>query len=377
MPVARLLASCCCLGAPSPSSPLPTDSKKEEIMAAAAAAAADSEVITHRIVEANGLRLHVAEAGPAGAPAVLLLHGFPQTWYAWRHQMRELAAAGYHALAPDMRGYGDSDAPGPGAAADSAAGAGAGAGAGHERYTAMHVIGDLVALLDAVGEREPVFVVAHDWGALTAWNLCLLRPDRVRALVALSVAFTPRSPARRPVDGLRALYGDDYYICRIQEPGVIEAEFARLGTELVLRKFLAYRDPGPLLMPKSGWGSPDDEVPLPSWITEEDIKHYASKFDKTGFTGGLNYYRALNKTWELTSPWTGAEIKVPAKFIVGDLDLTYHTPGIQDFIHKGGFKKFVPLLDDVVIMKDVGHFINEEKPKEVSEHIISFIKKFS
>uniref|UniRef100_A0A0D9WEJ6 soluble epoxide hydrolase n=1 Tax=Leersia perrieri TaxID=77586 RepID=A0A0D9WEJ6_9ORYZ len=355
MPVAWLHELCpiCCFGAPS------SPNKHHSEMGPAAG---DEVVaITHRTVDANGLRMHVAEAGPAGAPAVLLLHGFPQVWYAWRHQMRALAAAGYHAVAPDLRGYGDTDA------ATSA-----------EQYTAMHVVGDLVALLDAVvGAGKPAFVVAHDWGALTAWNLCLFRPDRVRALVALSVAFTPRSSARRPVDGLRALYGDDYYICRIQEPGAIEAEFARLGTELVLRKFLAYRTPGPLMTPKSGWGSPDDKVPLPSWITEEDIKYYASKFDNTGFTGGLNYYRALNKTWELTAPWTGAQIKVPAKFIVGDADLTYHTPGIQDFIHKGGFKKYVPLLDDVVVMKGVGHFINEEKPKEVSEHIISFIGKFS
>uniref|UniRef100_A0A0E0PJY9 soluble epoxide hydrolase n=1 Tax=Oryza rufipogon TaxID=4529 RepID=A0A0E0PJY9_ORYRU len=356
----ELCSPTCCLGAPSspPHPPADSDAKKDE-----GPPPADNEVavITHRTVDANGLRMHVAEAGPPGAPPVLLLHGFPQVWYAWRHQMRALADAGYRAVAPDLRGYGDSDAP-----------------AAELQYTAMHVVGDLVALLDAVvGAGKPVFVVAHDWGALTAWNLCLFRPDRVRALVSLSVAFTPRSPARRPVDGLRALYGDDYYICRIQEPGAIEAEFARLGTELVLRKFLAYRTPGPLMMPKSGWGSPDDEVPLPSWITEEDIKYYASKFDKTSFTGGLNYYRALNKTWELTAPWTGAEIKVPVKFIVGDLDLTYHTPGIQDFIHKGGFKKYVPLLDDVVVMKGVGHFINEEKPKEVSEHVISFIRKLS
>ncbi|KAJ1292000.1 hypothetical protein BS78_02G359600, partial [Paspalum vaginatum] len=245
------------------------------------------------------------------------------------------------------------------------------------QYTALHVVGDLVALLDALGEKR-VFVAAHDWGALTAWSLCLFRPDRVRALVALSVAYTPRSAARKAVDGLRALYGDDYYICRIQEPGAIEAEFSRLGTELVIRKLLSYRTPGPLFIPKSGWGSPDDEVPLPSWVTEEDLKYYTTKFEKTGFTGPLNYYRALNKTWELTSPWTAAVINdVPVKFIIGDLDLTYHNPGIQDFIHKGGFKKFVPLLDDVVVMKDVGHFINEEKPEEVSDHIISFIEKFN
>ncbi|KAL6619353.1 hypothetical protein ACP70R_034492 [Stipagrostis hirtigluma subsp. patula] len=328
------------------------------------AAGDDQEAIRHRTVEVSGgVRLHAAEAGPAagGAPTVLLLHGFPELWYAWRHQMRALAAAGYRAVAPDLRGYGDSDAP---------------EGAAGEQYTALHVVGDLVALLDALGEAR-VFVAAHDWGAIIAWSLCLLRPDRVRALVALSVAYAPRNAARKPVDRLRALFGDDYYICRIQEPGAIEAEFARLGTEQVLRKLLSYRTPGPIFIPKSGWGSPDDQVQLPSWVTEEDLKYYASKFDKTGFTGGLNYYRAMNKTWELTSPWTGAEIKVPVKFIIGDLDMTYHTPGIQDFIHKGGFKKFVPLLDDVVVMKDVGHFINEEKPNEVSEHIISFIKKFN
>ncbi|XP_037459656.1 epoxide hydrolase A-like isoform X1 [Triticum dicoccoides] len=321
---------------------------------------ASDGVITHRNVDVNGVRLHVAEAGPAGAPVVLLLHGFPELWYTWRHQMPALAAAGYRAVAPDMRGYGDSDAP----------------SGGPDQYTALHVVGDLVALVDSLGQKQ-VFVVAHDWGALIAWSLCLFRPDRVKALVALSVAFNPRNPAVKPVDAFRALYGDDYYVCRFQEPGAVEAEFRRLGTELVLRKFFAYRTPGPLFILKSGWGSPDEEVPLPSWITEEDIKYYTTEFDKSGFIGGLNYYRALNKTWDLTSPWTGAEIKVPTKFIVGDLDLTYNTADAQNFINKGGFKKFVPLLDDVVITKDVAHFINEEKPKEISAHIISFINKFN
>ncbi|XP_044961717.1 epoxide hydrolase A-like [Hordeum vulgare subsp. vulgare] len=321
---------------------------------------ASDGVITHRSVEVNGVRLHVAEAGPAGAPVVLLLHGFPELWYAWRHQMPALATAGYRAVAPDMPGYGDSEAP----------------SAGPDKYTALHVVGDLVALIDSLGQKQ-VFVVAHDWGAIIAWSLCQFRPDRVKALVALSVPFTPRSPAVKPVDGVRALYGDDFYIVSFQEPGAIEAEFKRLGTELVLRKFFADRTASPLFIPKSGWGSPDDEVPLPSWITKQDIKYYTTKFDKSGFTGGMNYYRALNKTWELTSPWTGAEIVVPTKFIVGDLDLTYNIAGAQDFINKGGLKKFVPLLDGVVIMKDVGHFINEEKPEEINVLVINFIKKFN
>jgi len=201
----RELCSCGCC---------PRDDESEPVSQAtpstmAATAVGDGQIntattITHRTVEVGtGVRLHVAEAGPAaaaGAPTVLLLHGFPELWYTWRHQMRALAAAGYRAVAPDLRGYGGSDAP----ALDDAG-----------QYTALHVVGDLVALIDALGEKR-VFVAAHDWGALMAWSLCLFRPDRVRALVALSVAYAPRSAARRPVDGLRALFGDDYYVCRIQ-----------------------------------------------------------------------------------------------------------------------------------------------------------------
>lgn len=186
------------------------DKPNQEEPAMAAATPSDDDqttIITHRTVElSTGVRLHLAEAGPppsSSAPTVLLLHGFPELWYTWRHQMRALAAAGYRAVAPDLRGYGDSDAP---AVADPG------------QYTALHVVGDLVALIDDVLGEKQVFVAAHDWGALTAWSLCLFRPDRVRALVALSVAYTPRSAARKPVDGLRALFGDDYYICRIQVP---------------------------------------------------------------------------------------------------------------------------------------------------------------
>uniref|UniRef100_A0A8R7V4G5 AB hydrolase-1 domain-containing protein n=1 Tax=Triticum urartu TaxID=4572 RepID=A0A8R7V4G5_TRIUA len=186
--LSELCASCCSCVLPPPSSPRAADQEMDS-----------DGAITHRSVETNGVRLHVAEAGPAGAPVALLLHGFPEVWYTWRHQMRALAAAGYRAVAPDMRGYGGSDAP-PG---------------GPDQYTALHVVGDLVALIDSLGEKQ-VFVVAHDWGAMIAWSLCLFRPDRVKALVALSVPFSPRSPARKPVDGLKALYGDEYYICRIQ-----------------------------------------------------------------------------------------------------------------------------------------------------------------
>ncbi|KAJ0976290.1 hypothetical protein J5N97_018255 [Dioscorea zingiberensis] len=315
------------------------------------------EGINHRRVEVNGIGMHVAEKGEGG-PVVLMLHGFPELWYSWRHQIIGLAAKGYHVVAPDLRGYGDTDAP----SAISA-------------YSIFHIVGDLVALIDVLGQDQ-VFVVGHDWGALVAWNLCMFRPDKVKALVNLSVAFKPRNPAAKPVDYFKSVYGDNYYVCRFQEPGVIEAEFARVSTKQLFRKFLTIRDPGGIFIPKEGWVFPEDEISLPAWLSEEDINYFSDKFEKTGLTGGINYYRCMNSDSELLAPWTGAQIKVPTKFIVGDLDLTYHFPGVQDFIHKGGFKKFVPFLQDVVVMEGVGHFINQEKPHEVTEHILNFIQKF-
>ncbi|KAK3441125.1 hypothetical protein EUGRSUZ_B01579 [Eucalyptus grandis] len=316
------------------------------------------ETIKHRTVKVNGVNLHVAESGEG--PLVLLIHGFPELWYTWRHQILGLAALGFRAVAPDLRGYGDSDAP---AAADA--------------YTALHVVGDLVGLLDAEGE-EKAFVVAHDWGALMAWYLCLLRPDRVKAMVSLSVPWMPRNPGMKPLDGYRAAYGDDYYMCRFQEPGEIEAQFAEMGTRRVLEGVLTYRIPGPLFLVKGkGFGHPvDDPVVLPSWLTQKDVDYYVDKFEKKGFTGGINYYRNMNRNWELMAPWDGAQVKVPVKFIVGELDLVYHMPGVKDFIHKGGFKKMVPLLEEVVVMEGVAHFLNQERPQDTTQHIYDFLSKF-
>jgi len=264
------------------------------------------EGIEHRTVNVNGINMHIAEKGEG--PVILFLHGFPELWYSWRHQILALASLGYRAVAPDLRGYGDTDAP-----------------ASPASYTSLHVVGDLVALLDAIAaDQDKVFVVAHDWGAIIAWYLCLYRPDKVKALVNLSVAFTLRNPKRKPLESLRAFYGDDYYICRfqvlfhssyknyspfslfvntpnsvfntIQEPGEIEAEFAQIGTTRVLKEFLTYRNPGPLFLPKGkGFGHPPDApIVLPSWLSEEDINYYATKYEKTGVTGAVNYYRDLD-----------------------------------------------------------------------------------
>lgn len=146
----------------------------------------------------------------------------------------------------------------------------------------------------------------------------------------------------------------------------------------MLRKILADRKPGPPYLPKENpFGiTPHTQIKLPSWLSEEDLKYYAGKYNQKGFTGGLNYYRALNLNWELTAPWTGVQVRVPVKFIVGDLDMVYTTPGTKEYVHSGEFKKDVPFLEENVIMEGVGHFIHQERAEEVNAHIHDFIKKF-
>ncbi|PIA61318.1 hypothetical protein AQUCO_00300688v1 [Aquilegia coerulea] len=315
-----------------------------------------SEGIEHRMVYVNGINMHVAEEGQG--PVVLLIHGFPELWYTWRHQIVSLAAKGFRAVAPDLRGYGDTK---PSTAVNNS--------------TYFHIVGDLIALIDNLGV-EKVFVVGHDWGAVIAWYLCLFRPDKVKALVNLSVVFQPRNPSRKPIETLRAIYGNDYYIIRFQEPGKMEAEFAQCSTANVLKKLLTYHNPGPFIIPRNTSFSSDGPYHLPSWLSEEDVNYYARKYNQTGFTGALNYYRALDLNWELTAAWTGKKVEIPVKFIVGDLDLTYNSPGTKEFIHGDGFKSYVPFLEEVVVMKGVGHFIHEERADETSAHIYNFIEKF-
>lgn len=317
------------------------------------------EQIVHKNVRVNGINMHVAEAGQ-GAAAVLFLHGFPELWYSWRHQMVDLAGKGYRAIAPDLRGYGDTDAPPE-----------------PSSYTVLHIVGDLVALLDSLG-LEQVFLVAHDWGAIIAWWFCLLRPDRIKALVNTSIIFQPRNPSVKTIQGYREAFGDAFYMCRFQESGKVEEAFASVDTATVITTFLATKNPNPPCIPLVMgldvlFKGP--AVELPPWLTKEDVDYYAAKFDKTGFTGGLNYYRAMDLSWELTAPWTTAQIKVPVKFVIGDMDLTYSFPGVKEFLG-GGFKKYVPHLEEVVVLEGVGHFLNQEKPHELSQHILDFISKF-
>nr|GEU61625.1 bifunctional epoxide hydrolase 2-like [Tanacetum cinerariifolium] len=291
------------------------------------------EGIEHKTVSANGLNIHIAQKGEG--PLVLLLHGFPELWYSWRHQILYLADHGYRAVAPDLRGFGETT----GAPVND-----------HTKFTIHHLVGDVIGLLDAItNEGEKVFVVGHDWGASIAWHLGMFRPDRVKGLVNLSVPTFRRNPDANVVEMMRAAYGEDHYITRFQKPGDIEDELAKLG---------------------------DTPVTLPPWLAEEDIDYYANQLQKTGWSGGINYYRALHLNWELTAAWHGAKVTVPSKFIIGDQDLVYHVPFVKDYILGDSFKQDVPLLEEVIVMKDVAHWINQEKPHEISKSIFEFLQKF-
>jgi len=160
----------------------------------------------HRFVETNGIRMHIAEAG--SGPLVVLLHGFPESWYSWRHQLTALSEAGFHVVAPDQRGYGQTDRP-----------------EAIEAYTMLHLVGDVIGLLDVLGEPQAT-LIGHDWGAPVAWHTALFRPDRVRAVGGLSVPFRPRG-GRPPLTMLRELRGENFYQIYFQQPGLAEADLER------------------------------------------------------------------------------------------------------------------------------------------------------
>jgi pimeloyl-ACP methyl ester carboxylesterase len=307
--------------------------------------------ITHRQIQAGSLSMHIAEAGEG--PLVLLLHGFPESWYSWRHQLTALAAAGYHAVAPDQRGYGETDAP---------------ADAGE--YTMLHLTGDVIALMDALGEEQAV-VAGHDWGAPVAWHTALFRPDRVRGVVGLSVPYRPRGSAP-PIATLRQHLGDGFYMVYFQQPGVADAELSRDPATTFRRVLCSLAGEGtPMTLIPRGGGfldaavEPDD---LPGWLTQQDIDTYVAQYAGNGFTGPLNWYRNLDRNWELTGAWQHAPIGVPSLFVAGEKD------PVLGFISPDGIASALPGLTRSVILPGCGHWTQQERPAEVTAAMIAFLR---
>jgi pimeloyl-ACP methyl ester carboxylesterase len=319
--------------------------------------------IRHRQVQVGGLSMHLAEAG--AGPLVLLCHGFPECWYSWRHQLRALAAAGYHAVAPDLRGYGRTDAPAP-----------------VEAYSILHLVGDLTGLLDVLGQKQAV-VVGHDWGALLAWNAALLRPDRFRAVVGMSVPFLPRTPIP-PTQLMRAMAGDRFfYILYFQEPGKAEAELDPRAREM-LRGMLYTAsgsiDPNQLRraaeLPKTArfLDAMTQPEKLPDWLSEEDLAVYVTEFERTGFRGGLNWYRNFDRNWELLAPFADLRIRVPALFVGGLRDAVVTGPELAG---EGPAVQMLPsFCDDLrakVLIEGAGHWNQQEAPERTNAALLDFL----
>jgi pimeloyl-ACP methyl ester carboxylesterase len=322
--------------------------------------------IAHRTIEANGIKIHFAEAGEG--PLVLMCHGFPESWYSWRHQLQALAEAGYHAVAPDMRGYGDTDKP------DEI-----------ERYTIFHLAGDVVALAAALSP-EKAAIVGHDWGAPVAWHAALLRPDRFRGVIGLSVPFLPRGHAP-PTSKMPQTERSWFYQLYFQTPGVAEAELQRDPRGAIRRCLYSASgdaprraevwtdDRAPGMIPRGGGfltRSIDPER-LPPWLTEADIDFYAGEFARAGFRGGLNWYRNIDRNWELMAPFAGMRVTIPALYVAGDRDLVVRFKGAGQLIEN--LAQFVPGLRRTIMLEGCGHWTQQERASEVNAAMIGFLKE--
>ena len=317
------------------------------------------EEITHRFVETNNIRMHIAEKGRG--PLVILCHGFPESWYTWRHQLQALAEAGFHAVAPDQRGYGQTDRPQP-----------------VESYHIFQLIGDIVGLVKALGEEKAV-VIGHDWGASVAWHCALLRPDIFTAVVALSVPFLPRSGGKTPpTEIMKKISGEKiFYQLYFQEPGRAEADMeADVPRTMRMTLYSLSGDPPPekrwrfLLSPsESALDASSMPEALPPWLREEDIDYFAGEFRRAGFRGGLNWYRNIDRNWEMTPFLDGAKVHPPALFLAGELDpvIAMYRKAYENL------ERHVLRLRGKVLFPGVGHWVNQERPEEVNRFMVNFL----
>ncbi len=320
-----------------------------------------------RMIETNGIRLNIAEQGEG--PLVLLCHGFPESWYSWRHQLTALAEAGFHAVAPDMRGYGRSDAPQE-----------------VDQYTLFHLVGDMVGVLDAL-EVETAVIVGHDWGAPVAWQAAQMRPDRFRGVAGLSVPFRPRGKVP-PTSVMPRTADAQFYQLYFQELGPADAEFGNDPPATIRTMLHAASGDGAAewaaattgestgvgMVRRGGGFLQGSSAPatLPSWLTEDDIDFYAGEFQRTGFTSALNWYRNIDRNWELQGSLQGVRVTVPALYLAGDRDLVVSFPGMDQLL--ASLKSFVPALRGIQMIPGCGHWTQQERPDEVNTALINFVR---
>ena len=315
--------------------------------------------VTHRMVETNGIRLHVAEQGDG--PLVILCHGFPECWYSWRHQLGALAKAGFRAVAPDLRGYGRSERP-----------------EAVESYTILDDIGDVVGLVDALGAKQAV-IAGHDIGAAIAWQTALLRPDRFRAVIALSPPFRTRGfgDAGPPTTLMPRNDKAVFYQLFLQTPAA-EAALGRDLRHTFRGQFYSLSGDRP---PSAGAGFAGGMVPrtgpvltdpptLPAWVTESDIDVYVAEFTRSGLRGPLAWWHNVDRGWELLAPFGGAKVTVPALYMVGERDFV--AAAFASAIAQQS--TLVPKLRPAIKLAGCGHWTQQERAPEVSAAMIDFLR---
>lgn len=322
------------------------------------------DAFRHRSILSSGNRIHLVENGPEDGLPVIMIHGFPESWYSWRHQVAAIGDAGYRAIAIDVRGYGRSASP-----------------AAIEAYAMTALVGDVVAIIDDLGVGDAV-VFGHDWGAPIAWNTALLRPDRVRGVAGLSVPYSGRGDIR-PLEAFRAMAGDDvFYIDYFQEPGVVEAEVDKdlagwlRGFYFTASAEADHSAPQMGMVPRGHELRERLQQPAAgqmAWLSDDDFAYYLGEFERSGLTGGFNRYRNIERDWTELAPWRHAPITVPALFIGGDRDGP--TQWGKSAIDR--FDQTLPKLTRSEILDNCGHWCQQEQPEAVNELLLEFLAGLS
>jgi pimeloyl-ACP methyl ester carboxylesterase len=314
--------------------------------------------LKHGFASTNGIRMHYVEAG--SGPLVVLCHGWPESWYSWRHQLPALAEAGYRVVAPDQRGYGQTDKP-----------------EAIEAYNILNLVSDIVGLVNSLGEERAV-IVGHDWGAPVAWTSALIRTDMFRGLGLLSVPYGPRSPVRPSVYFKAITQHKNFYQDYFQEPGRVEKELeadvrkTMLGALYCASGDASAEERFKFLFEKNQRFIDTFVIPekLPPWLSEQDLAFFVNEFKQSGFRGGINWYRNIDRNWEMTPFLDGAKIVRPTVFAAGDRDI------VMDMMADGykNLESHVANLYKKHLIPGAGHWIQQERPKEINELLIDFLR---
>lgn len=314
-------------------------------------------------IKNNNISMRLASVGEG--PLVVLLHGWPESWYSWRHQLVALANAGYKAVAPDMPGYGETDRL-----------------AAVEDYNIVNLASLVVGILDEMKATQAV-LIGHDWGAAIAWQTALLHPERFSKLITLSVPYNKHAPIA-PMEIYKKRFGEHFfYQLYFQTPGVAEKEFDAAPDKLLRRLYVSPDTPKekPAITDTRAeaggfierLGEPKR---APDWLTEEDLNYFVSQFQKAGFEGGINYYRNINRNWELLAPYADRKIEMPTLFMAGERDLVINgmmAGGPDPVKLKEGMLPLVPNIEDVILLPNIGHWIQQEAPEAVNKAILGFL----